>query len=294
MRTQHLILAIGLCLLGFVQSTLNTCNLPNECEIRTDDVADMDVISIRCDLVPDIYFNSVNVSYEAKNEMRKCINSRLNDVLKHTYFKFVAKPWSKFLLNPRQFNFANFLEFLNLIRLESQILKLERSGLYIVAFQYLSGLQMINRKFEITKMIIANFQFLEIMISESKFHFYLDETTRIKSCDDITDLNHIESPFVRFNYNIYGIIRYIYVLKVKKCDFNEIVCPVVFRNAKIFRFQISNLVRSYLKTNVLSFSSFNSNTSVNSDIRTLELLFVENIDLDSTFLNQHVFENIQR
>lgn len=77
------------------------------------------------------------------------------------------------------------------------------------------------------------------------------------------------------------------------CSFPQTLCPLVFTNAYIQQFYIRDLVNSFLKTNTINFGRNSSFATLNSRILLVNLNRVENIPLDSSFINPFVFEKLR-
>lgn len=124
-----------------------------------------------------------------------------------------------------------------------------------------------------------------LKIQGSKFHFYLNETKRTDSCQDLVDLD--SSIFL----NSRTIAQFI----LENCQYDINICPLLFRNARVGLLLIKPMIKSYLKTNVFTFSNFNTNNNsdLNAIINMLEIRG-ENIDLNGNLLNNHIFKNTIR
>ena len=111
----------------------------------------------------------------------------------------------------------------------------------------------------------------------------MSDQRRIESCHN--DLIH--------SNNVYSIVNIIpwTTFSLNDCTFDIEVCHLIFANAYIILLKIDGMIKSFLKTNVLTFSNM-SFPNLNSTVKMYVLHNMENIDLDSSILNKHIFQNI--
>lgn len=143
-------------------------------------------------------------------------------------------------------------------------------------------------------MALFKLKYFSITFLKSRIGFdYGDDSQKFipSSCSLESTGNTIETTTTRFMFN------YLYIdsLKFIKCEYREKICPIVFQNSNINSFDLNFMVKSYLKTNSLSFFKANNMDIevINSNIQSLSIFFAENIDLDSNLLNEAVFVKIK-
>lgn len=272
----------------------NPCNLPKECEFKLLQMSYGTKNSIKCELVTNrrVFFNS-NIF----TQLNTC------DLVNETglLVSFFAKPWlSKTVLTEELLDFSNFLKFLNIFKKTSSLILLPLPNLNNtnnklttitlnlpakIRFQFIEGFGIAPPLFKSYNLSFNTLQ-ISIEIILSKFQFYLsDGQTLIESsCDTVS---RISPPILLplFQINRLADVHF------NRCFFDIPICPLVFGNSKIEKLHITKMLKSFLKTNVLTFSHFNDLPIdlLNSTISRLSLFEAENINIDSSLLNKYVF-----
>ena len=128
-----------------------------------------------------------------------------------------------------------------------------------------------------------------------KIDFYLDQN-RINTCEDILGSNEsaeIGSFFQLYKLTFSPISDSFIDINLLNSRYITPLCPLVFNNSVIRSFEITSLVNTFYKKNVLTFSQLNSSKYVvNSDIKMLVLNKIQEIDLDLQLLNPLVFRQL--
>ena len=156
------------------------------------------------------------------------------------------------------------------------------------------GFEIINQKY------VRSFIIRKIICLSCKIKFYIGKSL-IKSCQDILEANmtDIQSIFQIYPLNFffgYPFYDFGYIkINLIESDFGKYPwCPLVFYHSRISFLTLKGLVNSFYKTNILTFSDTNDYSSFYSEIQSLELNNVQNIDLDLKFLNRLVFKKLVR
>ena len=126
---------------------------------------------------------------------------------------------------------------------------------------------------------------VEIELVNTRLYFYREEKL-IRSCEDLN--NTTAKSIFQMGSPKEGLWKVLFQNSI----FQENLCPLVFQNAFIDRIFFRGLIKSFYKTNVLSFSRENLTQGINSKIRAIILYSAYNIDLDLNFLNPSVFEHL--
>lgn len=223
------------------------CNLPQECQLKRDSLFEFGDIesglklikcySVNCVLDSTSRLNFNSTSQQLLNECELKDESIF-------YFSFLSRPFAKirFDLNVE---FASVLKYLNIFS------SLSNEPKFKLRFSLINGFQINNNP--------NNSQFnnnFELSFVNSKMDFYLNDGDNnaqiIDSCKDLEELEMAR------NWSYFSIfeINSIYELCFWRCQFDTKICPLIFKNANVRSLLISNLIKSYLKTNVLFFTDF--------------------------------------
>lgn len=276
--------------LYFIQNiaiSLNPCSLlPNECQLKLDrndpKQFKSEIKSLICVLLNDIIFNfrlTKNITITDLNQQTNECEIRDQDL---TSFTFLATPFSNIVLLEKTMNFSNFLNFLTNLNDYAAF-----NTSFTITFQSITGFQLTTFNTD-----IVNENTIEILIHifKSKFHLYANATSRIESCDENMMISNNNN---NHHLSIFKANSFIEELSLIRCQFDIKICPLVFRGVNISTFEIYRMVKSFLKTNALRFWRKNDDY-VEANIANVNLNSVENIDLDSSLLDEYVFKNVQR
>ena len=126
---------------------------------------------------------------------------------------------------------------------------------------------------------------LSIEIINGRLDFYHNKR-KVKSCQDIIDLNitRIRSIFqIKTNkyYKYFSLIQ---------LEYKHDICPHLFQNTNAGLLTLHDLVDTFYKKNVLSFSN-ETYPQLNSNIEELAVTSAENINLDLNIVHPSVFNN---
>ena len=131
-----------------------------------------------------------------------------------------------------------------------------------------------------------------------KMRFYFNQK-RINTCEDILVSNataEIGSIFQLYKAFIMipnVVLKDFINVNLINNQFISPLCPLVFNNTMIGTFTLNYLVNTFYKQNILTFSKLNSSKNiVKSEIKDLYLSKIQEIDLDSRFLNPLVFQKL--
>ena len=129
-----------------------------------------------------------------------------------------------------------------------------------------------------------------IALSDCRLNFYHNKR-KINSCQHFSDLNITEIStifqisFDKYNDPTNGI-------HFRNIEYKENICPLLFQNTKIKNIIFNDLMDTFYKKNVLTFSN-ETFPQLNSSIRRVEIHNSYNIQFDTKLLHQSVFYNLQ-
>jgi hypothetical protein len=120
-----------------------------------------------------------------------------------------------------------------------------------------------------------------IQLSKCRLDFY-HKKKKINSCEDIleADITMIKSIF-QLRLANQSLNRY-FVLK--NVEYKDSICPLVFHNSNIPRLALVDLVDTFYKRNVLSFTN-ETFSRLQSNIAYLQLHKLQNVNIDLKLLN---------
>ena len=108
---------------------------------------------------------------------------------------------------------------------------------------------------------------------------------KIQTCKDYIDNNS-------GNVSLFQAFKPLSGITLSKVYFSNSICPLIFNNSIIERFEITNLIDTFYKTSLIRFENSNFST-LNSDISYLFLLDIEKINIDSNVLKPQLFHNVK-
>lgn len=114
------------------------------------------------------------------------------------------------------------------------------------------------------------------------FKFYLNQIL-IDSCNGLNA--SFETVFQSFRSSIFKLGFYDVRYPTK-------ICPLLFNKNSILSIDFNSVINTFYKVNVLKFYRL-ENSSIKSMIQKLSIYDMEKIDIDSSLLNDRVFENIK-
>ena len=258
------------------------CIIPNSCEINDVNLqinymwhekTSIEYPGIICDIRDEKFeFTFPNMPMP-KLESDLCKINKLSD--EAIEFRFHRD----FILS-KQFNITNLLRYskylLNYIHVNLVNLK---------GFE----LDMINEHY------FEKHQFVVFNCVKCKMDFYSNGRL-VKTCQDIIDTNNcsVRSLFQirrkdRRSNNEGELLQNFVLLD---SQFKTALCPLVFMNSYINLIFVIGLADTFYKRNILTFEN-RTFEDLNSTIKEISLIKIENINIDSKLLNPSVFQNIQ-
>ena len=136
----------------------------------------------------------------------------------------------------------------------------------------------------------------EINFFGCKMNFY-DNEKKINTCEDILGSNNSQvlSIFQIYKTMVSDLktVNGNSIMRLINIQFISSLCPLVFNNSRIPDLQINALANTFYKRNILTFSKLDSSKyMVNSDVKNLYLTDIQEINIDSQFLNPLVFAKL--
>ena len=247
------------------------CKLPKGCKINdiylqmnymAHEKTSVEMPGILC----DIRFEEFEFTFPMPSPLLESESCLINDVMYKEAIEF--RFHSDFILS-KQFNITNLLRYS------------EYFQKYIdVNFVNLKGfeLDMINQhSFEKHAIDVFN-------CVKCKMDFYKNGRL-VKTCEDIND-----SIWSLFQIRRDGLRAQSLVLL--DSQFKTALCPLVFMNSYIPYIYITGLANTFYKRNILAFEN-RTFEDLNSTIKQMGLIKIENINIDSNLLNPSVFQNLE-
>ena len=175
----------------------------------------------------------------------------------------------------KRFNFTNVMRYLSFFK-----------PYVYINFWSLNGFD-VNFLGESYNMTVKSLSGIALL--DCSLNFYHNKR-KINSCQHFSDLNitQIRSIF-QIRYDNKDFYRRI---ELKNIKYKESICPFVFQNAKIGCVLFNDLVDTFYKKNVLTFSN-ETYPQLNSDIESVQLYNCYNINIDLNLLHQSVFYNLK-
>lgn len=268
------LLFINFLFLSFIYFVLteNACYWPSNCEEEHDFSARN---GLRCELNSA---KSLNFSLDANIGGAICDTSTSPNI---TFISFLPPPFATFILDSK-FDFLNLAKHLSHTTYQN---------VFPIIFTNLHGFEL-NAYDPKDWLQIEMNNIPDIYFIKSKFAFFLNNKL-VESCNDLLDTSKV--IIWNTTSSIFQISRYFTAYTyLKSCDFSLTVCPLVFHDTDVFILEIDRMVSSFFKTNVLRFSPYDNMKidKINSNVESLRLFKVENINLDSSLLKKEVFNNI--
>lgn len=264
-----------------IEANSNLCEPPRGCKINNFNIIDTldseEYFSLhhekglKCVFKNSQYprFNFTKWHHQNKTEI--CHRERLKAYLE---LKFTRKH----LIFDTNLNIKDFIEFLLLYHAELTI-RLANLRKISTEIMFESSAKKIPEK-------------IRLELVNTKLDFYSNENKMIQTCEDTIETKVVRSIF-QLNAR-YGIEVIFF-----KSNFHRPFCPLFFQNSRISKLSINRMANSFMKKNVISFSTNNNNNNnislenLNSNIFYVYIYLSDNIDLDEKLLNQFVFSSMR-
>ena len=122
-----------------------------------------------------------------------------------------------------------------------------------------------------------------IEVSNCHMDFYHDKK-RIDSCEELknSNLTRVRSIFHAFNGGF----------MLNNVDYKRKICPLMFSRTLIKQFSLVDLMDTFYKKNVISFTNDSSFSDLKAIILKLSIHRAHNINLDSSILPHSLFKNL--
>ena len=282
-KSAFLFWTISLNLLYLINVTGEKCGFLDRCERLETTARKQTVYSYKCN-ADSVKENSVSgLNLINRSSLNTCkINRGDVYIPDSTFIVFVPKPLSPFYFGREDFNIYRVILWLSLLANEGSYFNLD--------YHYVNGFYLDTKEtpemVEIKKSSTDLKLFSSFVFAKSNLNFYLNKKP-INQCEDLENTN----PRTIFQL-IPG--KLISSLRFNSCRFKQKLCPAVFKNSYIYALEIENMVKSFLKTNTLTFYESNNRTdlNLNSIIFIFYLYSMKTVDIDSNLLNSAVFKHL--
>ena len=250
------------------------CNLPEGCRFekiysRSNLIFNERSASKLNAIVCDVENQRFKFKFEGPNLTKHhCDMSNDED---HTQMTLLRWTSSESITLNNRFNFTNALTYFSYFKKQMDL--------------QIHGLKGFDLNFFVEKYRSKSPFLGTIELVDTRMDFYHDNK-KISSCREMVDLNltNIKSIFQLTT------MRYKNQLILRGVEYKSKICPLVFQNSNITLFLLFDLVDSFYKTNVLTFSSDYNFSSLNSKIAYIDLSNAQNIVLDFNIFNPSVFD----
>lgn len=264
-------------LVRYIEANSNSCEPPRGCKIINFNIIDSldseEYFSVhyekglKCFLKNSQYPRFNFTKWNRQNKTEICHHERLKANLE---LKFTGKH----VIFDINLNLKDFIEFLLLYHTELTI--------------RLANLRKINTEIMFESSAKKLPEKIKLELVNTKLDFYLNENKMIQTCEDMTQTKVVRSIF-QLNAR-YGIEVIFF-----KSNFHRPFCPLFFQNSRIFKLSINRMVNSFMKKNVISFTTNNNVLleNLNSNVFYVYIYSSDNIDLDEKLLNPLVFRSMR-
>lgn len=199
-------------------------------------------------------------SFSLNEEISACVNGSFD-----VYFRLSGRKTTIF---DEKFNLNTLVEIQNL---------------RIIQFRFLKGFSINLKEMDKTRSDLSQI-FIEIYYSD--FFFFNSKNSPVRSCLDLGN----QSVQTIFQIVHAESVRYFFL---RSRFGSKEQCPLLFANSTVTKLYIfDSFVNSFLKSNILRFSTSINTSSINSNIRHLLVLKFDKIDIDERFLEKRVFEKL--
>ena len=261
------------------------CELPNGCQINdvhlqinyyAHEKTSIEVPGILCDIRDEKFqFSFPMPSPLLESELFNYC--QINEIYKDAIeFRF----HSNFILS-KQFSLTNLFLYSDYF-----------NKLIAVNFVNLKGFEIdIKHDLDQNVRFIAQNNIDLFQCTKCNMEFY-SNGRQVKTCQDIIDTNNdlVRSWFHIRRYTKEWLEYSEFVLF--DSQFKTTLCPLVFMNSNISSLEIIGLADTFYKRNILAFENRTFH-NLNSTIKQLYLIRIENINIDSNLLNPSVFQNLE-
>ena len=256
------------------------CKLPNGCEINNvhlqmnyfaHEKTSIEVPGILCDIRDEKY--KFIFEYPPLLETKVCVNGEY-------YQHFIEFRFHSNFILSKKFNITNIFSYSSYFKYY-----------FIANFVNLNGfeLDMMN-DLDKHKVFIAQSDFDAFYCVKCKMEFYSNGRL-VKTCQDIIDSNNgfVRSFFQIQRHNLKGLEQYLILFDPQ---FKTTLCPLVFMYSNMPYVYLTGLADTFYKRNILTFED-RIFENLNSTIKELYLIKIENINIDAKLLNPSVFQNTE-
>ena len=250
---------------GIYTSYAFKCPLPERCRIESWSAQFSQRFFIICDINNNEFEFKFKESTSLINIDQKCEFEDLNLLL----FRWTS---NDLLILDKAFNFTNVIRYTDFFK----------NLPFVVNIMNIKGFDV---NFLGKKFLFNNNSPIAIYIYNSRLDFYHNKK-KINSCQDFVDSNitEIESIFQQI-YEGNTVTN----LDLINVEYKQKTCPLVFKNSRMNYMSIIELVDTFYKKSILSFSN-EIDTKLNSKITRLKLFNVVNINLDLNLIHPSVFK----
>ena len=257
------------------------CYLPEKCELERISSVETDSNQkenwkpetiIMCAIRDDTFEFQYKESTPQFNTSETCLLNKKSD---HIYPSIIFR-WTSTNILENRLKLTNTLKYINHFYIESY---------FIVKFWDIKGFDV-----NLIDFVDYNYNQFSYMImlelTNVRVEFYRNRK-RLSSCQDfiIDNQTRIESIFqIKTAFGIIGTH-----FKLKYIEYKNKICPLVFTNANIYFFSLFDLMETFYKKSILSFTN-ESFPDLKSFIVGVIIDNVQNINIDSNLLHPSVFK----
>ena len=255
------------------------CKLPKGCEINgihlqmnymAHEKTSIDIPGILCNIRFEEFEFTFPFMPDPKLESEFCL---VNDIMYKEVVEF--RFHSNFILS-KKFNITNIFDYAMFFKKYTDVNFVNLKGFEL---DMINDLDQNERFIEQDNIDIFN-------CVKCKMEFYSNGRL-VKTCQDIIDSNN---GSVRSVFQIRKSSE-VSIMALIDSQFKTTLCPLVFMNSYISTLIITGLADTFYKRNILAFEN-RTFEDLNSTIKQIILTKIENINIDSSFLEPFVFQNL--
>lgn len=239
MRMRRLILFILMLYLEVsvsVSSIDNTCNWPKECQL-VGDYSGQYIFKCEVDSSSQIDFNANALS---RDEIEKCQINKNVELKTSTTLEIRPVFRLSVIFRKQLVNFSKLIDFLNMYANNLE---------FDIRINYFTGFHVdLLDKFDIARLSRStNFsKIIDLTLINSNIGNFYYENEWLETCDHFIRYNLSGNNLIKsiFHLNLYLNVNYLFL---ENCEYTTKVCPLIFENSRIVRFELRGLFHTFLK-----------------------------------------------
>jgi hypothetical protein len=270
-------------------NSLELCSLPVGCDFKPINAIDnpsasefysnTDITGIKYTVKDSTYqFSFLKWLVNVYNQTTNSLNCDMNNTTENCIIELKWPSRQSFIMK-NSFSIIDLVKFMNFINCRFNLRFTNVNGfethLFNVDYSNLAYSTILDAR------MIRSMEFVN-----TRFSFYSNGRA-VNSCRDLYLLNLTDPRSIFQVRPMFGSDEFVLL----KSRFNDVICPLLFKNVEVFKIFIIGMSNLFFKRNVLAFSN-DIIDNLNSSIQTLVLFKTENIDIDLSLLHPSVFKEL--